>query len=100
MFYHRLYTAYGYEAHKCHWLYVGLGGIAILVLDILYEKTRYYYLIIYRGSYKDLCVDCSFRVFRSFSFIWFCKYQAFVCSITTITNLLPSKQYLGTVKPQ
>ena len=42
---------------------LGLGGIAILVLDISYRKIpRYYYL---SRFLLNLCIDCSIRVFRS-----------------------------------
>ena len=55
--------------HKCCVLcIVGLGGIAILVLN------NNYLLRFLQG----LLIECSIRVFKSFSFIRFCKYQAFV----------------------
>ena len=61
-----------------------LGGIAILVLDISYRKIpRYYYL---SRFLQNLWIDCSIRVFRSFSLIWFCKYQpTFVFNSVAIT---------------
>ena len=64
-------------------MHVGLGGIAILVLDISYKKIpRYYYL---SWFLQNLWIDCSIRVFRSFSLIWFCKYQTFVFNRVAIT---------------
>ena len=47
------------------WLRLGLGGFAILALDISYRKKT----AIYRGFYKNLVIDCSIRKFRSFSLI-------------------------------
>ena len=40
---------------------VGLGGNAILVLDILYRKNRG--ITIYLGFYSSLWIDCSIRIF-------------------------------------
>ena len=77
---------------------LGLGGIAILVLDISYRKIpRYYYL---SRFLQNLWIDCSIRVFRSFSLIWFCKYQTFVFNSVAITILVASKEFLDTVKPR
>ena len=66
---------------------LGLGGTAILVLDISCRKAA-----IYQGSYKSRWIDYSIRVFQSFSSIWFCKYWAFVFSNLAITYLLASKR--------
>ena len=52
------------KEHAFGYFAVGLGGIAILVLDISYRKIpRYYYL---SRFLLNLCIDCSIRVFRSF----------------------------------
>ena len=59
-------------------------------------SALYYYLLQF---YKSLCVDCSIRVFQSFSLIWFFKCQAFVLSSTT-TNRLASKEFLDMLKMQ
>ena len=59
-------------------------------------SARYINITIYHGFYNNLYIDCSVRVFRSFSLI--CT-RLFFSSIV-ITNLLPSKHFLGTVKPQ
>jgi len=48
-----------------HWCAVGLGGIAILVLDISYRKNQR----IYCGFYKSLWINYSIRMLLSFLLI-------------------------------
>ena len=63
----------------------GLGGIAILVLDISYRKIPY----LSQFLQKPVLLGC----FNLFMLIWFCKYQAFVFSGIAITNLFASKEF-------
>ena len=53
-------------------------------LDISYRINRN--VTIYYSFYKSLWVDCSIKVFRYFSLIWFCEYQASVFSSRAETN--------------
>ena len=60
---------------------------------IVSKKTRD--ITIYRGFYISLGIDCSIRVFRSLSLIWFCKYWTRLLSSVVhvaITSLLASKR--------
>ena len=60
-FYRRLFIDAVKSRGCISWPWAGLGGIAILVLDISYRKKP----PIYRDFYKNVCIDCSIREFRS-----------------------------------
>ena len=70
---------------------LGLGSNAILVLNILHRKKHD--ITIYHGFYRSQFIDCSIRVFQSFSVIGF-------FSSVAIINLLALKEFRDAVKPQ